>query len=217
MSLQDNLKRYREDAGFTSKEFSKLVGISYTTYTTYENRGSWPNEQTLCKISDILNVSVDELLGHEVNQVSSYMQLLTGMGFTAYGIGVPDNLVIFLPESTLENIKDLSDKGIKFTPQEFVDWLNKVKESCNDLQNAILKGAIEKFLLQKYVAKDKLTTLDKAMKEVQSLHGIPPKPEPFSGAGELKTATTTSESPPGPPATKPKPKRTRKPKNEGNS
>lgn len=66
MSLQDNLRNLREQHGFKSaKKFAELIDVSYTTYMSYESRGSWPNEQTLCKISDILNVSVDELLGHE--------------------------------------------------------------------------------------------------------------------------------------------------------
>lgn len=64
MSFRDNLKIFREQAGYTqAKEFAQDLGIPYTRYMAYENKGSFPNEPTLVAIAKALNVSVDELLG----------------------------------------------------------------------------------------------------------------------------------------------------------
>ena len=64
MSFQENLKKYREQAGFKqAKEFAQFLDIPYTSYMAYENKGSFPNEKTLLKIANALHVSTDDLLG----------------------------------------------------------------------------------------------------------------------------------------------------------
>lgn len=64
MSFQENLKYYREKAGYKqAKDFAKVLDIPYSTYIGYEVRNREPKYQTLCKIADLLNVSTDELLG----------------------------------------------------------------------------------------------------------------------------------------------------------
>lgn len=66
MSFQDNLKKYREQAGFKqAKEFAQFLDIPYTSYMAYENKGSFPNEKTLLKIANALHVSIDDLLGRD--------------------------------------------------------------------------------------------------------------------------------------------------------
>lgn len=68
MSFQENLKYYREKAGYKqAKDFAKVLDIPYSTYIGYEVRNREPKYQTLCKIADLLNVSTDELLGRENN------------------------------------------------------------------------------------------------------------------------------------------------------
>ena len=64
MGFQENLKYYREKAGYKqAKDFYKLLGVPYSTYIGYESKGREPKYSTLCKIADLLNVSTDELLG----------------------------------------------------------------------------------------------------------------------------------------------------------
>lgn len=66
MSFQENLRHYREKAGYkTAKDFSNALGIPYNTYTAYENQKREPKLDMLVKIADLLNVSTDELLGYE--------------------------------------------------------------------------------------------------------------------------------------------------------
>ena len=64
MVFQENLKYYREKAGYkTAKDFSEALSLPYATYAAYENKNREPKYNTLCKIADLLNVSTDELLG----------------------------------------------------------------------------------------------------------------------------------------------------------
>ena len=64
MSFRENLKYYREKAGYkTAKDFSEALSLPYATYAAYENKNREPKYNTLCKIADLLHVSTDELLG----------------------------------------------------------------------------------------------------------------------------------------------------------
>ena len=67
MEFSKNLKRIRKSSGYTAKELAQKLELPYTTYVAYENQGREPKFDTLMKIADILHVSVDELLGYEVN------------------------------------------------------------------------------------------------------------------------------------------------------
>lgn len=64
--LKDRIKKIREDAGFaTAKDFAAELGIPYTRYMTYENKGSEPKIDMLCRMADVLGITIDELIGHD--------------------------------------------------------------------------------------------------------------------------------------------------------
>lgn len=70
-----NLKKIREKKGLTAKEVAIDLGIPYTTYLKYEGVGE-PRYDTLIKIADYLNVSIDTLLGYTPNEYEYYKQWL---------------------------------------------------------------------------------------------------------------------------------------------
>lgn len=59
------LREIREEMGFSQKELAKQMGVSPTNIYNYESGRTEPNIDTLIKLSKILNVSVDYLLGIE--------------------------------------------------------------------------------------------------------------------------------------------------------
>lgn len=64
--FKDRIKKLREDAGFaTAKDFAAKLGIPYTRYMTYENKGSEPKIDMLCRMADVLGITIDELIGHD--------------------------------------------------------------------------------------------------------------------------------------------------------
>ena len=68
MSFQENLRYYREKAGYKqAKDFAEALNIPYSTYVGYEVRNREPKYETLCKIADVLQVSTDDLLGRTTN------------------------------------------------------------------------------------------------------------------------------------------------------
>lgn len=64
MQFRDNLKFFREKLNLSAKELADCINVPYTTYLNYENKGSEPKYDVLCKIASALHVSIDELLGY---------------------------------------------------------------------------------------------------------------------------------------------------------
>ena len=71
-----NLRRMREDAGYTQKEFADMLSIRVTTYRNYENTLREPSYDILVKMAEILGVSTDTLLGVKKATDFPYERLL---------------------------------------------------------------------------------------------------------------------------------------------
>lgn len=76
MNLNENLRQYREQAGYTIQKFADMVNIPYGTYASYENQGKIPRLEKLIRIADILNVSLDDLVGRKSKKSNNKDQQL---------------------------------------------------------------------------------------------------------------------------------------------
>lgn len=63
MNFSSKLKSVRELCKLSQKEVAEKIFISQQAYAKYETGASSPNPETLKKIADLFNVSVDYLLG----------------------------------------------------------------------------------------------------------------------------------------------------------
>lgn len=70
MEFKDILKDKRLAAGLTQTELGDKIGIDSKNISKYENGKSEPNIDTLTKMSEVFNCSVDELLGKDVSMVT---------------------------------------------------------------------------------------------------------------------------------------------------
>lgn len=64
LPFHKNLRFYREKNNISAKDFAEMIGIPYATYKGYENLGREPKFNILIKISNLLHISTDELLGN---------------------------------------------------------------------------------------------------------------------------------------------------------
>lgn len=62
MAFGDNLKRLRTNKEFTQEYLGKVLCLSRTTISNYEKGKMQPSIETLIKLSEIFNVTVDELI-----------------------------------------------------------------------------------------------------------------------------------------------------------
>ena len=59
------LKELRLKKGLTQTELGEKVGVKQSTFTNWENGKREPNFETIIKIADLLEVSLDWLFGRE--------------------------------------------------------------------------------------------------------------------------------------------------------
>lgn len=64
-NIADNLKQIRNNLKMTTKDFAQKVEVSQETYASWEDGEEIPSYSTLSKISGILNLPVDFILGKD--------------------------------------------------------------------------------------------------------------------------------------------------------
>lgn len=67
MAFAERLKELRKQAHLTQVELAKLLGIGQSSYADWERGKKKPTQGNLVKIAQILNVSVDYLVGNSDN------------------------------------------------------------------------------------------------------------------------------------------------------
>ena len=69
MEFSERLKKLRKDAGLTQVDVSEKLGISQPAYASWERGIKKPTQDNLVKIAQVLNVSVDYLVGNSEEKV----------------------------------------------------------------------------------------------------------------------------------------------------
>lgn len=70
--LTEILAKLRTAKKITQADLAKKLGIARTTYAGYENGSRKPDPDTLQKLADVFDVTVDYLLGRSDNPTSSH-------------------------------------------------------------------------------------------------------------------------------------------------
>ena len=63
--LNDEIRRLRKASGLNQVSFADKMGVSQSTVASWENGTRRPDLDALCRIADLFNVSLDELLGRK--------------------------------------------------------------------------------------------------------------------------------------------------------
>ena len=71
MEFSERLKKLRKDAGLTQVDVAEKLGISQPAYASWERGIKKPTQENLVKLSKILYVSVDYLLGNTQSKQTS--------------------------------------------------------------------------------------------------------------------------------------------------
>ena len=59
-----NLKMLRDEASVSQKQLAAAIGVSQQSINKYENHNIEPDIETMIRIADFFNTSVDYLIGH---------------------------------------------------------------------------------------------------------------------------------------------------------
>lgn len=67
-TLSKNIIKFRTKRGISQKQVSEETGIAIAALNKYEKGMVLPNLEAIIKISDVLNVSIDELIGRNIKK-----------------------------------------------------------------------------------------------------------------------------------------------------
>lgn len=70
-AMLENLKRLRELSGTTQRQLAEAIGVSQQSVNKYENHNIEPDIETLIRIADYFNTSVDCVIGHGKASINS--------------------------------------------------------------------------------------------------------------------------------------------------
>lgn len=72
MNIAMTILKIRKDKKMTQEEFSKLFNVTRQTVSNWENEKSYPDLQTLIKISDMFEISLDTLMKGDKTMVKKF-------------------------------------------------------------------------------------------------------------------------------------------------
>lgn len=64
MTFHERVKTLREESGFTQQHLAEVLNLTSGAVSHYENGTNEPTIDTLIRMADVLNVSVDYLVGN---------------------------------------------------------------------------------------------------------------------------------------------------------
>ncbi len=67
------LKELRKEKNLTQEKMANLLNMTITCYNYYEKEKREPSIETLCKLADFYNVSLDYLVGREYTNDIGYL------------------------------------------------------------------------------------------------------------------------------------------------
>ena len=72
MNIAMSILKIRKDKKLTQEEFAKLFNVTRQTVSNWENEKSYPDLQTLIKISDMFEISLDTLMKGDKTMVKKF-------------------------------------------------------------------------------------------------------------------------------------------------
>ena len=111
MEFSERLKNLRKKVGLTQVDVAGKLGISQQAYASWERGVKKPTQENLVKIAQILNVSVDYLVGNseEITDELDNIELLFRM-----------------------NSKGLTDEEKKIFRKELIEFMEERKKSFKE-------------------------------------------------------------------------------------
>src|SRR5690349_11663795 len=74
--LSENLKSLRHESGLKQSELAEILEISEKSWSNYERGANEPDIETLLRIANYFDVSVDSMIGRDISMIAK--ELVSG-------------------------------------------------------------------------------------------------------------------------------------------
>jgi len=118
--LAERLVKLRRKYNYTQQRLADFLGITRPAYTAYERGTRQPDYETLLKLADYYDVSIDYLLGRTDNPEPSNVDKLKKIGLKK-----DEELHLF-------DIEGLTDEDIEFIKNQIEFLRKKAKQHSKD-------------------------------------------------------------------------------------
>ena len=180
MSFQENLKFYREKAGYKqAKDFAQILNIPYPTYVGYESKNREPKYEMLCKIADLLKVSTDDLLGRTSNILGNNederLKKIIDDLLNINDVSIKDNNVLFYEVNQLIkiDIKNIEFNGLMVDKKALIDFINKLNNENHKNMKIKFFKQINRLWYLKFLADNKSKQLNQDnLKEIDDFKAV---------------------------------------------
>ena len=137
MTLEEQIKHYRKQAGLSQEKMAEKIGVSRQAITKWENGTGTPDIANLMAIADLFQISVDELLSDEKKEKKSSEYLYESK--TEYDIAGKKNYDIKLggASTVLLNAYDGEKIIVNLCSNIIKDIRSDYKIRIDDIKNRI--------------------------------------------------------------------------------
>ncbi len=115
--MKTNIKQARERAKKQQQECADAVGITLRAWQGYEQGIREPKFETLCKIADMFNVTLDYLLGRDTGEPEPLDSLAGQFNMTALEKKIVEGY-LELPEDMRDNLMEFLEKAVREVMKE---------------------------------------------------------------------------------------------------
>lgn len=123
VSIGPYLRYYRDRRDLTQNDVAKVLNYSQQTIAKWENSHSTPDPDNLCKLADLYQVSLDDLLGHVVIKEAE-MPYRTKKDVVEQWINSSDFKTTF-------QIKELSASQLQHLSNQLINFIDLITETIN--------------------------------------------------------------------------------------
>ncbi len=105
IKIGSRIKSYRKDSGMSQREMADKLGLSYSTYSNYENNYREPPAEIISRICDILKVDLPDLVGvGEMNfsTIDAIIWKIQNLGYEINGDESEGYIWIEFPDGSFE-------------------------------------------------------------------------------------------------------------------
>lgn len=92
------LKWYQKNSGKTIEENAKNLGLAKSTYNNYLRETRQPDIETLCKLADYFETTIDDLCEHETQgniNLSNFSELKKGCVYILDKLNESNTAIVF--------------------------------------------------------------------------------------------------------------------------
>lgn len=101
MKIEDKIKTYRKEKGWTQKELAELLHLSDKTISSWETGRTYPDLDNLIQLADLFELTLDELIREDKKMIKNLDKKIKRSTYTLPFIIIGLVLIVLITYMTL--------------------------------------------------------------------------------------------------------------------